>query len=82
MDQLLEKSNRLSKLSIQKTWITMLVVTIVSTIVSAAGCYFTLAQMPSPYDVTIDEAKNIYIDQSPVNIWGDKGLNIYKPEKK
>lgn len=82
MEQLVEKSTRISKLCIQKTWITMLVVTVVSTIVSAAGCYFTLASMPSPYDVTIDEAKNIYIDKSPVNIWGDKGLNIYKPEKK
>ncbi len=82
MDQLLEKSNRLSKLCIKKTWITMLVVTIISIIVSVAGCYFTLASLPSPYDVTIDEAKNIYIDKSPVNIWGDKGLNIYKPEKK
>ena len=82
MDQLIEKSQRLSKLSIQKTWITMFVVTIVSTIVSIAGCYFTLAQMPSPYNVTIDAAKNIYIDNSPVAIWGDKGLDIYKPEKK
>ena len=82
MDQLFEKSHQLSKLCIQKTWVTMLVVIIVSTIVSIAGCYFTLAQMPSPYNVTIDAAKNIYIDQSPVAIWGDKGLNIYKPEKK
>ena len=82
MEQLVEKSTRISKLCIQKTWITMLVVIIVSTIVSVAGCYFTLASLPSPYDVTIDEAKNIYIDKSPVNIWGDKGLNIYKPEKK
>ena len=82
MDQLVEKSTRISKLCIQKTWITMLVVTIVSTIVSAAGCYFTLASMPSPYDVTIDQAKNIYIDKSPVAIWGERGLNIYKPEKK
>jgi len=82
MDQLVEKSTRISKLCIQKTWITMLVVTVVSAIISAAGCYFTLASMPSPYDVTIDQAKNIYIDKSPVAIWGDKGLNIYKPEKK
>jgi hypothetical protein len=82
MEQLVEKSTRISKLCIQKTWITMLVVTVVSAIVSAAGCYFTLASMPSPYDVTINDAKNIYIDKSPVAIWGDKGLNIYKPEKK
>ncbi len=82
MEQLVEKSTRISKLCIQKTWITMLVVTVVSAIISAAGCYFTLASMPSPYDVTIDQAKNIYIDKSPVAIWGDKGLNIYKPEKK
>jgi hypothetical protein len=82
MDQLLEKSQQLSKFCIRKTWMTMLVVAIVSTIVSVAGCYFTLAQMPSPYNVTIDAAKNIYIDKSPVTIWGEKGLDIYKPEKK
>jgi hypothetical protein len=50
----------------------MLVVAIVPTIMPVTSCYFTFAQMPSPYNVTVDSAKNIYIDKSLIAIWGRK----------